>query len=61
VAEATRVVQVLSLVLPSTESVWVLVDHAVAGGRSSTTELSASVAPTLTAMVVGQAPLVPSQ
>src|SRR5579875_4015469 len=61
VAEPTSVDQVLSFVLPSTDSVCVLVDHALDGGRSTTTEPIDWVLPRSTVRVVGQAPLVPSQ
>ena len=54
-------VKVVPLAEPRTDRVWVLVDQAVAGGRSSTTELIGSLAPRLAVRVVGQAPLVPSQ
>lgn len=36
--EPTMVLKVLLLVLPKMDRVWVLVDHAVEGGRSMTTE-----------------------
>ncbi len=55
------VVKVVSLVEPRIDRVWVLVDQAVAGGRSSTTEVIGSAAPRFAVRVVGHTPLVPSQ
>ena len=61
VAEPTRVVQVLSFVLPRIESVWVRVPHALDGGRSRVTEPRVWDEPRSTVSVVGHAPFVPSQ
>jgi hypothetical protein len=46
---------------PRTDSVWVLADHAVDGGRSIVTEDSEWTAPRFTVKVLGHVPSVASQ
>ena len=54
-------VKLVPLVEPRTESVWVLVDHADDGGRSTVMEPRVWADPRFTVIVLGQAPLVASQ
>jgi hypothetical protein len=61
VAEATSVEKVVPFVEPRTDSVWVLVCHAVDGGRSIVMEPRVWTDPRFTVMVLGQTPLFASQ